>query len=162
MSDEVYDIWRLGLEPEPRYRLEVLAAAYGKAAKGALAALESETGTPTSDYRAVCPSQPHPSVLRALGRMVGKGALDATSFVGEIGNVGSASVGLALALGLDAVSRKGQKLLAFGYGAGEGIAQALEVTKKPRAIGVADRLAGTEISMGTFYRWTRGRQVEPH
>jgi 3-hydroxy-3-methylglutaryl CoA synthase len=94
--------------------------------------------------------------------MVGKGALDATSFVGEIGNVGSASVGVALALGLDSTTRKGQRLLAFGYGAGEGIAQALEVTKKPRVIGVADRLAGTEISMGTFYRWTRGRQVEPH
>ncbi|MDH3225705.1 MAG: hypothetical protein OEM67_01255 [Thermoleophilia bacterium] len=161
-SDEVYDVWRLGLEPEPRYRLEVLSAAYGAAAKGALTALEATTGTPTSTYKAVCPSQPHPSVLRALGRMVSKGALDATSFVGEIGNVGSASVGIALALGLDSVARKGQKLLALSYGSGEGIAQALEVTNKPRAIGVADRLAGTEISMGTFYRWTRGRQVEPH
>ena len=161
-SQEIYDVWRLGLEPEPRYRLEVLASAYGVAAKGALGALEKATGTETSAYKIVCPSQPHPSVLRALGRMVGKGALDATSFVGEIGNVGAASAGLALALGLDAVSRKGQKLLLLGYGAGEGIAQALEVTKKPKAIGIADRLPGTEISMGTFYRWTRGRQVEPH
>jgi hydroxymethylglutaryl-CoA synthase len=162
VSDEIYDVWRLGLEQEPRYRLEVLAGAYGAAAKGALKALQAKTGTETSAYRAVCASQPHPSVLRALGRLVGKGALDATSFVGEIGNVGSASVGLALALGLDAVARKGQKLVAVGYGAGEGIAQAFEVTKKPAAIGVADRLPGTEISMGTFYRWTRGRQVEPH
>jgi 3-hydroxy-3-methylglutaryl CoA synthase len=160
-SEEIYDVWRLGLEPEPRYRLEVLAGAYGVAAKGALSALEAVTGTPTGDYTTVCPSQPHPSVLRALGRMVGKGALDNTSFVGEIGNVGSASVGLAIALGLDG-ARKGQKLLALGYGAGEGIAQALETTKKPPAIGVAERLAGTEISMGTFYRWTRGRQAEPH
>jgi 3-hydroxy-3-methylglutaryl CoA synthase len=161
-SDEIYDVWRLGLEPEPRYRLEVLAGAYGAAAKGALGALEAKTGTATSAYKAVCPSQPHPSVLRSLGRMVGKGALDATSFVAEIGNTGSASVGISLALGLDSVARKGQKLLALGYGAGEGIAQALEITNKPRAIGLADRLAGTEISMGTFYRWTRGRQAEPH
>ena len=159
--DEIYDVWRLGLEPEPRYRLEVLAGAYGAAAKGALSALEKVTGTPANKYKIVCASQPHPSVLRGLGRMLDKSALARTSFVGEIGNVGSASVGLALALGLDG-ARKGQKILVLGYGAGEGIAQALEVTSTTPSIGVADRLAGTEISMGTFYRWTRGRQAEPH
>ena len=159
--DEVYDVWYLGREEQPRYRLEVLASAYGAAAKGALAALQASTGVSSVDYKIVCASQPHPSVLRGLSRMVNKDALASTSFVGEIGNVGSASVGLAIALGLDA-ARKGQKLLALGYGAGEGIAQALEVTGTTPTIGVADRLAGTEISMGTFYRWTRGRQVEPH
>jgi len=159
--DEIYDVWYLGREEEPRYRLEVLAAAYGAAAKGALGALEAQTGISSKDYKIVCASQPHPSVLRGLGRMVNKDALANTSFVGEIGNVGSASVGLAIALGLDG-ARKGQKLLALGYGAGEGIAQTLEVTSTTPTIGVADRLAGTEISMGTFYRWTRGRQVEPH
>lgn len=159
--DEVYDVWRLGLEDEPRYRLEVLAGAYGAAAKRALAALEAKTDMPAAKYKTACVSQPHPSVLRGLGRMLGKDALAATSFVGEIGNVGAASVGVALALGLDG-ARKGQKLLALGYGAGEGIAQALEVTGTTPTIGVADRLAGTEISMGTFYRWTRGRQAEPH
>ena len=40
--------------------------------------------------------------------------LEGTSFVGEIGNLGAASVGLALALGLDAAG-PGDHLLALGY-----------------------------------------------
>lgn len=162
VSSEVYDVWRLGTEAEPRYRLEVLFDAYAGAAKGALAALEATTGRVVGDYGAVCASQPHPRTLRALGRLgVSKELLAATSFVGEIGNLGAASVGFALALGLDA-AENGQHLLAFGYGGGEGTAQALEVTGAPPAIGAADMIEGREIPLGTYYRWTRGRQVEPH
>lgn len=159
---EVYDIWRLGTEPEARYRLEVLFDAYAQAASGALAGLERLTERPTGKYAAVCASQPHPQTLRALGRAgVTEAQLSSTSFVSEIGNLGSASVGLALALGLDA-ARKGQHLAVFGYGGGEGIAQSVEITKAPPRIGAAARIAGDAIGLGTYYRWTRGRQQEPH
>jgi hydroxymethylglutaryl-CoA synthase len=159
---EVYDVWRLGTEAEPRYRLEVLFEAYASAAKGALAALASASGRETGDYASVCASQPHPQALRALGRLgVSAEQLEATSFVGEIGNLGAASVGLALALGLDR-AEAGQAVLALGYGGGEAVAQAVEVTGAPPAIGAADRIAGEPIALGTYYRWTRGRQVEPH
>ena len=142
-SREVYDVWRLGTEPEPRYRLEVLFDAYGSTTAQALAALEAATERPTSAYAAVCASQPHPQTLRALGRAgVSAEQLEGTSFVGEIGNLGAASVGLALALGLDAAG-PGDHLLALGYGGGEAIAQ-------------------DEIDLSTYYRWTRGRQAEPH
>lgn len=159
---EVYDIWRLGTEPEPRYRLEVLFDAYGQSARGALTKLERATERPTAKYAAVCASQPHPQTLRALGRAgVTEAQLAATSFVGAIGNVGCASVGLALALGLDTV-RKGQAVAAFGYGAGEGIAQAIEITSTPPKSGIAEHMSGEAIALGTYYRWTRGRQQEPH
>ncbi|MDX6555137.1 MAG: hydroxymethylglutaryl-CoA synthase [Miltoncostaeaceae bacterium] len=159
---EVYDVWRLGTEPEPRYRLEVLFDAYAAAAKEAFAGLQALTERPAGEYAAVCASQPHPQALRALGRLgVRPEQLESTSFVGEIGNLGAASVGLALALGLDR-AEPGQELLCFGYGGGEGIAQALSVTGAPPAIGAAERIAGDEIALGTYYRWTRGRQPEPH
>lgn len=159
---EVYDIWRLGTEAEPRYRLEVLFDAYAQAARGAFAKLERLTERPTAKYAAVCASQPHPQTLRALGRAgVSESQLGATSFVSEIGNLGCASVGLALALGLDSV-RKGQALAAFGYGGGEGIAQAIHITSAPPKSGAAARIAGEPIGLGTYYRWTRGRQQEPH
>ena len=162
-GNEVYDVWRLGTEPEARYRLEVLFDAYGKAAKGALSTLERLTERPAGKYAAVCASQPHPQTLRALGRLgVSDAQLEGTSFVANIGNLGAASLGLALALGFDR-ARKGQQLLAFGYGGGEGIAQEIEITKAPPKIGIADRVAaGEAITLGTYYRWTKGRQVEPH
>ncbi|MCB0873345.1 MAG: hypothetical protein KDC36_08225 [Thermoleophilia bacterium] len=160
-GSEVYDTWVLGTEAEPRYRLEVLGDAYAAAAKGALGALEAASGVSTGDYAQVAASQPHPSTLRSLPKCgVAKDALAATSFVGEIGNLGSASVGVALALALDAATA-GDRVVCLGYGAGEGIAQSLEVTGSS-PIGAADRLAGEEITLGTYYRWTRGRHVEPH
>lgn len=161
-SSEVYDVWRLGNEPEARYRLEVLFDAYAAAAKGAFTALEKATERPASAYASVAASQPHPQTLRGLGKLgVTAEQLAATSFVGEIGNLGAASVGVATAIALDA-AEAGQQILAFGYGAGEGIAQAIEVTAVPPAIGAAARIAGEPIALGTYYRWTRGRQAEPH
>jgi hydroxymethylglutaryl-CoA synthase len=161
-SREVYDVWRLGTEAEPRYRLEVLFDAYGSTAAQALAGLEAATERPVSAYAAVCASQPHPQTLRALGRAgVGAEQLEGTSFVGEIGNLGAASVGLALALGLDGAGA-GDHLLALGYGAGEAIAQDVEVTADPPAVGAAAQIPGEAIDLSTYYRWTRGRQAEPH
>jgi hydroxymethylglutaryl-CoA synthase len=161
-GNEVYDVWRLGTEAEPRYRLEVLFDAFAAAAKGALEGLAAATGRQTGDYAAVCASQPHPQAVRALGRLgVSDEQLAGTAFVGEIGNLGAASVGVALAIGLDR-AEAGQAVCALGYGGGEGVAQAIEVTAAPPAIGAADRIAGEPITLGTYYRWTRGRQVEPH
>lgn len=159
---EVYDVWTLGTEPEARYRLEVLFDAYGVAAGAAIKGLEAAGGRPTAEYAAVAASQPHPQTLRALGRAgVTPEQLEKTSFVGEIGNLGAASVGLALCLALDAAAA-GQAILAFGYGGGEGIAQAIEVVDAPPAIGASERIAGEDIALGTYYRWTAGRQAEPH
>ena len=160
-SNEVYDVWTLGREPEARYRLEVLSDAYAKAT-AAIGALAAATEVPTASYVAVCPSQPHPAPLRSLAKAgVSTEQLAATSFVSEIGNIGCASVGLSLALGLD-TAKAGDRVLAFGYGGGEGIAQDIEITAEPPAIGAAARIAGEAIALGTYYRWTRGRQQEPH
>ena len=159
---EVYDVWRLGTEAEPRYRLEVLFDAYATTTRDALAGLERLTERPVGDYAAVCPSQPHPQTLRALGKAgVGAGQLEGTSFVGEIGNLGAASVGVALAMGLDR-SAPGDRLVALGYGGGEAIAQEVEVTGATTSSGAADQVAGEAIDLSTYYRWTRGRQAEPH
>ena len=159
---EVYDVWRLGTEPEPRYRLEVLFDAYAASAKEALARLERATERPVSGYAAVCASQPHPQTLRALGRLgVSAEQLENTSFVGEIGNLGAASVGIALALGLDAAA-PGDHLVALGYGGGEAIAQEIEVTGPVPTAGTAAQIPGEAIDLSTYYRWTRGRQAEPH
>jgi 3-hydroxy-3-methylglutaryl CoA synthase len=161
-SREVYDVWRLGTEPEPRYRLEVLFDAYATTAAEALAGLERATERPTSAYAGVCASQPHPQTLRGLGRAgVSPEQLEGTSFVGEIGNLGAASVGIALALGLDRAA-VGDRLIALGYGGGEAIARELEVTAPPPALDVAERIPGEAIDLSTYYRWTRGRQAEPH
>lgn len=159
---EVYDVWRLGTEPEARYRLEVLFDAYGATAAEALAGLERLTERPTAGYATVAASQPHPQTLRALGRTgVSSEQLEHTSFVGEIGNLGAASVGVALALGLDRADA-GDHLVALGYGGGEAIAQEIEVTAAPPGAGTAEQLPGEAIDLSTYYRWTRGRQVEPH
>jgi len=161
-SREVYDVWRLGAEPEARYRLEVLFDAYGETARGALSGLERLTERPTGAYAAVCASQPHPQALRGLGKAgVGAEQLEHTSFVGEIGNLGAASVGVALAMGLDR-AEPGQHLVALGYGGGEAIAQEIEVIGTPPPSGAADQIPGEAIDLSTYYRWTRGRQVEPH
>lgn len=159
---EVYDIWRLGTEPEARYRLEVLFETYGAVTGEALKALSALTERQVGDYSAVCPSQPHPQTLRGLGKAgVGAGQLERTSFVGDIGNLGAASVGLALALGLDGASA-GDQLVALGYGGGEAIAQEISVTAAPVSSGAAEQLPGEAIDLSTYYRWTRGRQAEPH
>ena len=161
-GQEVYDVWRLGTEPEARYRLEVLFDAYATTTKAALAGLEKATERGTADYAAVCASQPHPQTLRGLGKAgVAGEQLEGTSFVGEIGNLGAASVGVALAMGLDAAA-PGDHLLALGYGGGEAIAQDVEVTATGRSSGAAGQLAGEAIDLSTYYRWTRGRQAEPH
>jgi 3-hydroxy-3-methylglutaryl CoA synthase len=161
-SREVYDVWRLGTEAEARYRLEVLFDAYGSTTRAALAGLEKLTERATSDYAAVCASQPHPQTLRGLGKAgVGADQLEHTSFVGEIGNLGAASLGVALALGLDR-AEAGEHLVALGYGAGEAIAQDIEVTAAPPGAGTAAQMDGEAIDLSTYYRWTRGRQAEPH
>ncbi len=159
---EVYDVWRLGTEPEARYRLEVLFDAYATTTREALAGLERLTERPTSAYAAVAASQPHPQTLRGLGKAgVASEQLEGTSFVGEIGNLGAASVGVALAMGLDRASA-GDHLVALGYGGGEAIAQEVAVTGAPAPSGAADQVAGEAIDLSTYYRWTRGRQAEPH
>ena len=45
---------------------------------------------------------------------------------------------------------------------GFAIAQDVEVTAPPPAIGAAAQLDGEAIDLSTYYRWTRGRQAEPH
>lgn len=162
-AEEVYDVWMLGREQEPRFRMEVLFDSYARATSAAAKGLEGLTERPTGKYTSICPSQPHPQVLRGLARLGAQPRqLEGTSFVGDIGNVGAASVGLALALGLDA-SRKGSTLLALAYGGGEAVAQEISVTRKPKGVGTREKIdAGEPIALGTYYRWTEGRQQQPH
>jgi hypothetical protein len=68
---------------------------------------------------------------------------------------------VALALALDA-AEPGDHVLALGYGGGEAIAQDIEVTATVPATATAAQVPGEAISVSTYYRWTRGRQVEPH
>ena len=161
-TQEVYDVWYLAREREPRYRMEVLFETSPKVMGAAIKGLEKVSGTATGDYATVAVSQPHPQVLRGLGRAgVTPEQIADTSFVGEIGNLGTASLGLALALSFDKASA-GDKVLAVSYGAGEAVAQSIEVTAEPPVVGIADKIAGEAIDLGTYYRWTRGRQAEPH
>jgi hydroxymethylglutaryl-CoA synthase len=161
-SDEIYDVWFLAREREPRYRMEVLFETSQKVMTGAIKGLEKASGAPTSTYRHVAASQPHPQVLRGLGRAgVSADQLAQTSFVGEIGNLGTASLGVALALSFDHAGA-GEHVLAVSYGAGEAVAQAIEVISGPPTIGLADKIAGEPIDLSTYYLWTRGRQAEPH
>jgi hydroxymethylglutaryl-CoA synthase len=161
-ADEVYDVWFLAREREPRYRMEVLSEASQKATVGAIKALEQASKTPTSAYKFVAASQPHPQVLRGLGKAgVSGDQLATTSFVGEIGNLGAASLGIALALSFDA-AKAGDSVLAVSYGAGEATATAIDIVAKPPAVGIAEKIPGEAIDLGTFYLWTRGRQAEPH
>jgi hydroxymethylglutaryl-CoA synthase len=160
---EVFDVWRLGTEPTQRYRMEVLFDAYTAATRGAVKKLEATTGRDTSKYAKAAVSQPHPQTVRGLGRLgISEGALDGTVFVGDIGNLGVAALGVSLALALDGAG-KGKAVLAVGYGAGEAIAQEITIDKTVPKCGVAAQLANTEtVSLGTYYRWTRGRQQQPH
>ena len=101
-------------------------------------------------------------MLRALGKAgVSNDQLAQTSFVAEIGNLGVASLGIALALAFDNAAA-GEKVLALSYGAGESIARGIEIVAAPPPAGIGDKLAGEAIDLGTYYRWTRGRQAEPH
>jgi hydroxymethylglutaryl-CoA synthase len=159
---DVYDVWYLAREREPRYRLEVLFETTSKVMGEAIKELEQASGTATSDYRHVAASQPHPQVLRGLGKAgVSNDQLAHTGFVADIGNLGVASLGLALALSFDH-SGAGEKVLAISYGAGETIARSIDIIAAPPAVGIADRVPGEAIDLGTYYRWTRGRQAEPH
>lgn len=160
---EVYDVWRLGTEPTARYRMEVLFDGYASAAKGAIGKLEAVTGRKTAAYAKAAVSQPHPQTVRGLGRLgVSDAALEGTVFVAEIGNLGVAALGISLAVAFDS-TRKGNAVLAFGYGGGEGIAQEITIDAAPTKSGVVEAMADTEpIALGTYYRWTRGRQQEPH
>jgi hydroxymethylglutaryl-CoA synthase len=161
-SEEIYDVWFLAREREPRYRLEVLFDASLKATSQAIKGLEKTSGEPTATYRHVAASQPHPQVLRGLGKAgVSGDQLAHTSFVGEIGNLGTASLGVALALSFDHVVA-GERVLAVSYGAGEAVAQAIEIISPPPALGLEDKIPGEAIDLGTYYLWTRGRQAEPH
>ena len=160
---EVYDVWRLGTEPEARYRLEVLFDSYGASATEAMAGLERLTERPTGGYAAVCASQPHPQTLRGLGKAgVAPEQLEGTSFVGEIGNLGRGLGRRGPGDGPRRGRAAGQHLLALGYGGGEAIAQDVEVTGATTSSGAADQVAGEAIDLSTYYRWTRGRQAEPH
>ena len=143
-----------------RYRLEVLFDAYGATTTEALAGLERLTERGTSAYAGSAASQPTPRPSAGSGGRRRRRAAGRDAFVGEIGNLGAASLGLALAIGLDARGRSAA--LAFGYGGGEGIAQAVEVTAGARQLGRRGRSAGEAIDLGAYYRWTRGRQAEPH
>ena len=53
--------------------------------------------------------------------------------------------------------------IALAYGGGEAVAQEITVTAKPPGAGTRAMIEGGEpIALGTYYRWTEGRQQQPH
>ena len=160
---EVYDVWRLGTEPEARYRLEVLFDAYGASTKEALAALERITERADLRLRRGRgqPAPPADPARAGQGRRVGRAAggdqlrrrdRQPGSGVGRAWRSPWAST----------PPRPGDHVLALAYGAGEAIAQDIEVTAEVPATATAAQVPGEAISVSTYYRWTRGRQAEPH
>ena len=87
-----------------------------------------------AEYAAVCASQPHPQALRALGRLgVGAEQLEAHQLRGgdrqPRGGLGRRGAGARPGSGRAAAGT----CCALGYGGGEAIAQAIEVTGAPPA-----------------------------
>lgn len=162
-SSEVYDTWFLGREGEPRYRLEVLQLAYAAATGAAIDGLAAAGAPPLAHYTHIAPSQPHPAPVRGLGKAgVSAEQLSRTNFVGQIGNLGVASAGIALAAALDG-AHPAQHILLVAYGAGEAVAQAITLTADAPDAGTAAQIgAGTPIDVSTYYRWTAARQPVPH
>ena len=158
---EVYDVWRLGTEPEARYRLEVLFDSYGGVHPEALAALGgSPSGPPptTPRWRRASPTpRPCAGWARPACR---PSSCRATSFVGEIGNLGAASVGVALALGLDGPRRASTARARLRRGGGDRAGHRGDARRAGH--GTAAQIPGEAIDVTTYYRWTRGRQAEPH
>ena len=157
---EVYDVWRLGTEPEPRYRLEVLFDAYAASAKEALAPGAGHRAPRVRVRRRLRQPAPPPDAARARPAGGQRRAAREHELRGRDRQPGAASVGIALALGLDGAA-PGDHLVALGYGGGEAIAQEIEVTGPVPAAGTAAQIPGEAIDLSTYYRWTRGRQAEP-
>ena len=101
-------------------------------------------------------------MLRGLGKAgIAGEQIAETSFVGEIGNLGTASLGLALALGFDAASR-GRQAARPQLWRRRGRRASIDIIAEPPSIGIAEKFAGEAIDLWTYYLWTRGRQAEPH
>ena len=160
---EVYDVWRLGTEPEARYRLEVLFDAYGASAKEALARLERATERPPCRLRRRLrqPAPPPDPARAGQGRGRRPSSSRARASWARSATSGRPRSAWPWRSGLDAAA-PGEHLLALGYGGGEAIAQDVEVTGRARPPARPTRSPGEAIDLSTYYRWTRGRQAEPH
>ena len=160
---EVYDVWRLGTEPEARYRLEVLFDAYAASAKEALARLERATERHRGRVRrGLRQPAPPPDAARARpGRGSPPSSWRARASWARSATWGRPRSASPWRSGLDGAA-PGDRLVALGYGGGEAIAQEVEVTGPVPGAGTAAQIPGEAIDLSTYYRWTRGRQAEPH
>ena len=135
---EVYDVWRLGTEPEARYRLEVLFDAYGAERQGghgrAWSGLtERPIGRATPP---VCASQPHPQTLRGLGKAGGRAPSSSRARASWARSATWARPRSASPWrSASTRAAPGEHLVALGYGGGEAIAQDVEVTGPVPAAG---------------------------
>ena len=162
---EVYDVWRLGTEAEaalpPRGALRRLR---GDDRARRWRASSAATERPTSDYAAVCASQPHPQTLRGAGpgRAWAPSSSSAPASWARSATWARPRSGSPWRSGSTA-PQPGDHLLALGYGGGEAIAQDIEVHRGPAGRSARPtRSPGEAIDLSTYYRWTRGRQAEPH
>ena len=150
--------------PRPRYRLEVLFDAYATTTTEALAGLERAHRAADRRLRGrLREPAPPPDPARA-----GQGGASAPSSSRAPASSARSATwarprsGWRWRSGLDRAA-PGDHLLALGYGGGEAIAQDVEVTgatRRERARRTSS--PGEAIDLSTYYRWTRGRQAEPH
>ena len=161
---EVYDVWRLGTEPEAALP-----------ARGALRRLRDDdrarrwrassgaTERPTATTRRSARASPTPRPCAALGRP-GSSAeqLEGTSFVGEIGNLGAASVGRGA--GARARPRRSRASTCWRSATAAG-RRSPRTSRSPadrRRVGRGGPARRARRSTcRTYYRWTRGRRPNP-
>ena len=160
---EVYDVWRLGTEPEARYRLEVLFDAYGATTKEALAGLERETERGTADYAAVCASQPHPQTLRGPGQ----GGRRRRAAGGHVVRGGDRQPRRRLRRrrprdGPRRAPRPATTCWRSATAAGRRSPRTSRSPARPAARAPPASWRARRSTCSTYYRWTRGRQAEPH
>ena len=160
---EVYDVWRLGTEPEARYRLEVLFDAYGatttRGPRGPRAPDRAAHLGVHDGGRQPAPP-PDPEGPRPRGRR--GGAAGAHQLRRRDRQPGR---GLGRASPWRSASTGRRPATTWSPSATAAARRSRRRSRSPApqpSAGTAEQIPGEAIDLSTYYRWTRGRQAEPH
>ena len=140
-SAETYDLWKLRGEDKLRFRPEMLddnfASAMGRLAKD----MGKET---LQSFRFVAMALNRSRWNKALGKLgITPEQFDCVNVSTYLGHLGTASLGLNLALGLDQ-SKNGDKILAIGYAHGNLMGAEVVVNTAPGCQGLTEMVQGGE------------------